>query len=519
MIDISTLPKCPGCYLFKDINSIIIYVGKAKNLQKRVSSYFNKSQKDQKTQIMVSQIHSFDFFATKNEFESLVLENNLIKKHSPKYNINLKDSKRYAYLEITGEEYPRLILVRENRPTTKKGKLFGPFVSGLARVEISEFLTRTFHIRTCRRMPKRACLRHHLKLCDAPCIGKIQKEAYKENIMRAESILSGKTRETIQMLQSEMEAAAKAKLYEEAIDARNIIDSLRWLDEKQNMERSIQYDEDIINYLVKDNVVYLLLFNVKRGILERKQEFSFELCEDFQEEFLVQYYSENSIPKEIILPEPVDDSIKEFLSQKKGSDVSVTVPMKGSKKELIDLAKKNIEINFFADEKKLAELKQALGLPGIPSVIECFDISHLSGTSTVASMVQFRNGKPSKENYRRFRIRTVAGIDDFAAMAEVVGRRYSRLKRENSAFPELIVIDGGIGQLNAATDRLSELGIKIPVISLAKEYEDVYIPGIKFPLPIDKKSPALMLIRAIRDEAHRFALGYNRLLRKKAIFE
>jgi excinuclease ABC subunit C len=519
MIDVSLLPKCPGCYIFKDKNQIIIYVGKAKELRRRVSSYFNRVSKDPKTNALVSQIDSFDFFATKNEVEALVLENNLIKKHSPKYNINLKDSKRYAYLEITGEEFPRLVLARGNIPTTKKGRLFGPFVSGTARVEISEFLTRTFRLRTCRKMPARPCLRQHLKLCDAPCSGIVTKEAYNESIKRVESILSGKTRELIKELQSEMETAARQKSYESAIYIRNLINSLKWLDEKQNMERNAEYDEDIINYCQKESRVYLMMFSVKHGILERKQDFSFPITEDFLDEFLLQYYAENKIPKELILPVPVDDALKDFLSKMKGSNVSITVPRKGSKRELLMLAEKNIELVFFADEKRLTELKQLLKLESLPTVIECFDISHLSGTSTVASMVQFRSGKPNKENYRRFRIRTVSGIDDFAAIAEVVGRRYSRLKLENAALPGLIVVDGGIGQLNAATAKLMELGLKIPIISIAKEFEDIYVPGLHIPLPVDKKSSALMLICSIRDEAHRFAISYNRLLRKKSLFE
>jgi excinuclease ABC subunit C len=517
MIDV--LPSLPGCYIFKDRHGTILYVGKAKNLKKRVASYFNKKDHDTKTSVLVSQIAGVDFIATDNDVEAYILENNLIKKHSPKYNITLKDAKRYASLEITGEEYPRLIVARSTHPTTKNGKLFGPFVSGSARSELSEFLTRTFSLRTCRRLPKKACLRYNIKLCSGPCIGVISKEDYENDIKHAKDVLDGKTKEVIQACNDEMKKAAREKQFEAALNLRNIIDSLKWLKEKQTMERDKVYDEDIINYIVKDGMVYLLLFNISRGILERKQDFVFAFKDDFLEEFLVQFYSENDIPKEIILPKNVEESLLKFLSKKKGSKVNITVPKKGEKHDLLMLAEKNIEIMFFADEKKLRSLQDALNLESLPTIIECFDISHLSGTAMVGSMVQFRNAKPSKENYRRFKIRTVDGINDTAAIAEVVMRRYKRLKQENSEMPGLIIIDGGLGQLNAAAKELELLELKLPIISIAKEFEDIYVPGSSAPLQIDKKSSAQYLIRQIRDEAHRFAISYNKLLRKKQLVE
>ena len=519
MIDIRSIPKNPGCYLFKDPAGTIIYVGKAKDLHKRVSSYFLKKDHDAKTAVLVSQISSMDFIATANELEAFVLENNLIKKHNPKYNINLKDSKRYAYLEMTGEEYPRLITARSTHPTTKNGKLFGPFISGAQRSELTAYLTKAFKIRTCRRLPKKACLRYHLNLCDAPCISAVSKEDYLKKISSAENILLGKGKEVVSELKEEMKRSSSDKEYERALELRYTIDSLTHLTEKQNMERDKNYDEAIINYCIKKDTVYLLLFDIFKGILERKSEFVFAYDQDFLEEFIIQYYSDNPVPKELILPTDVNPTTAEFLNKTRRKNVVITVPERGEKKQLLDLVAKNIELIFFSAENKLSDLKDVLNLPQSPMTIECFDISHLSGTAMVASMVQFKNAVPNKDSYRRFAIKTVEGIDDFAAIAEVVHRRYSRLVNEKTQFPDLIVIDGGIGQLNAAVNELNKLNIRIPIISIAKENEEIYAPGNSSPLRLDKKSSALHLVCAIRDEAHRFAIGYNKLLRKKKMFE
>lgn len=519
MIDLSVIPKNPGCYLFKDKNGIILYIGKAKNLNKRVSNYFSNKNLDNKTKVLVSQIKSADFIATSNEIEAFILENNLIKKYCPKYNINLKDSKQYAYLEITKEDFPRIMIARGTHQTTKDGILFGPFVSGISRNELLEYLVKTFKIRTCKKLPKKVCLRYSLQLCSAPCINVISKQDYDQSIKYAKNILDGKTHDVILALKERMKDASKNKEYESALNLRNIIDSLKQLNEKQNMQRNKTYDEDIINFQVKNDKVYLLLFNVNKGILERKQDFIFDYSPDFLEEFILQYYSENNIPKELIIPSIVDKSITIFLSSKKKEKVSITVPKKGTKKELLELVGKNVELIFFADENKLSALKEVLNLETFPTIIECFDVSHLSGTAMVASMVQFRNARPSKENYRRFKIKTVKGIDDFSAIAEVVNRRYTRLTNENAKLPDLIIIDGGIGQLNSAVAELKKIGLKIPIISIAKRLEEIYVPNNNVPLDIDKKSQALFLIRNVRDEAHRFAISYNRLIRKKSLVD
>lgn len=510
------LPDNPGCYLFKDKSRKIIYVGKAKNLKKRVKSYFQKTDLDLKTQMMVQYIDSVDFIITDNEVEAFILENNLIKKNQPKYNIDLRDSKRYAYVKLTAEDFPRLLIVRRR---TGKGKFFGPFVSASNRDYILWTLKKTFQLRTCKRMPKKACLRHQIDLCEAPCIGNISKEKYNENIKKVELILKGKTNELNKYMKSEMKEASDKLNFEHALEIKNQIIAVEWLLEKQKMERQKIYNEDIINYIVKDERVYLILFIVYKGMLENKTEFEFDYGDNFFEEFIVQYYSENKVPKELIIPMRIDESLIEFLKKKRESSLKITIPKKGEKKHLLDLVMKNIELSFFGDMEKLSDIKIKLNLQELPTVIECFDISHLSGTSTVASMVQFRNAKPDKSNYRRFRIRTVSGIDDFTAISEVVRRRYRRLIRDFVEMPKLIIIDGGKGQLNSAIKELKKLNLKIPIISIAKKFEEVYLPGFMFPLKLDKKSKALKLIQEIRDEAHRFAISYSRLLHKKELIK
>ncbi|MFH0977988.1 MAG: excinuclease ABC subunit UvrC [Candidatus Woesearchaeota archaeon] len=511
MIKLGTLPANPGCYLFKDATKRVIYVGKAKELRKRVANYFTKKNLDAKTEALVDHIDSVEFFITNNAVEALILENNLIKRNQPKYNINLKDSKRYAYIQITDEDFPKLLTARK----ITEGKFFGPFVSGLERDYVQQLLIRNFKIRTCKGFPKRPCLRHHINLCDAPCVGHVTKERYNERITRITSILRGKTRELAAELKEQMSEQSKQQNYEAAIEIRDQLKAVESLKERQTVERQKEYNEDIINYIIRDNKVYLLLFNIYKGTLSNKDEFEFDFSEEFLEEFIVQYYSDHEIPRELILPTGVDESIEQYLHNVKRKKVNVTIPKIGEKKDLLELVKKNIEISFFADESKMEELQKKLKLQDMPRVIECFDISHLSGTSTVGSMVQFRNGKPDKSNYRRFKIQSVNGIDDLRAIAEIVRRRYTRLKNENLEMPHLVVIDGGVGQLNFALEELKRLEISIPTISLAKQFEEVHLPGLKFPIKPEGK--ALRFLQEVRDEAHRFAIKYNRLLRRKEI--
>jgi excinuclease ABC subunit C len=514
MIDLGTLPRLPGCYLYKDADGKVLYVGKAKDIKKRVSNYFQKQDHDPKTKSLIQAASGLDFIVTNTEVEALLLENTLIKKHWPRYNIKLKDSSRYACIHLTDEHLPR---IRISRSKQGRGTFFGPFTSARERDYVFSVVRKAFQLRTCRRLPKRACLRYHLGACSGPCIGKITDAEYQEKVKRADAALKGNIAELIASLKNEMANSAARQEYERARDLRNEIAALERLQERQSIERKRKFDQDIISWLVEDGNVYLMLFKVYKGTLEGKEDFVFAYDENFLEEFLVQYYSENVPPEELIVAQPPDEPLVEFLSHLKGKKVKVTVPKQGEKKDLLDLAKKNVEIGFFGERKKVQALQDALKIPKFPNVIECFDISHLAGTSMVGSMVQFRGGRPDKSNYRRFKIKAVKGIDDLASIAEIVRRRYSRLKDEGKELPDLIIIDGGAGQLSAAFQELRNLRIKVPIISIAKREEEIYIPDLDGPLSIKRDEAASLFVQEIRDEAHRFAIGYNRLLRQKAL--
>ncbi|KAF1078414.1 excinuclease ABC subunit UvrC [Methanogenium sp. MK-MG] len=514
MIDHLSLPSDPGCYLFKDGNGTVIYVGKAKHLKKRVGSYFSHTLKDPKTEAMVSAAVSLDFIVTKKEVEALILENSLIKRLQPKYNIDLKDSGRYAYIHLTDEAYPRIHYVRER---SDGGEYFGPFVSAKDRDLILHVLKKTFRIRSCKKLPKRPCLRYHIGTCLAPCTGDISETDYAEQTARVREILKGNSAALIQHMKAEMASASQAQNFEKALELRDQIESVQKLSERQAVERLKETDEDIINYQIRKETVYLMLFSVYKGVLAEKQEFIFSYHPHAIEEFMVQYYGENEPPSELILPEAPDDAIPEYLSVQKGKKVRITVPRRGDKKDLLEIVSRNIETTFFGGEEKVNFLQRRLRLPEPPQVIECIDISHYAGSAMVGSLVQFRYGMPDKRNYRRFRIRSVEGIDDVAAIREVVHRRYSRIAKENGEFPDLVIIDGGKGQLHAAGDALKDLNISIPLISVAKREEEIFVPHFPHPLPIKKNEKVSLFIQEIRDEAHRFAVTYNRTLMKKRI--
>lgn len=515
MIDITAIPHTPGCYLFSDAAGIILYVGKAKDLKKRVTSYFRKKDHDIKTRNLIAQIASVDLMVTLTETEAFLLENNLIKKHQPKYNIDLKDAKRYAYIEITKETFPRIAIARQMK--REDATYFGPFVSAAERDAILRVIKRVFFLRSCRKMPRRACLRLHLKSCSAPCVGAVSEEDYHLQVERASALLRGKKSELLDQLRTEMAEYAGQQEFEKALVLRNQIGAIEHLAERQHVERPKDADQDVVAYTVAGDRVYLMVFSVQKGLLSGKQEYSFDHHDDFFEEFLVLYYADRMPPQELIIPCEVSEGMAGYLSERKGRSVQVTVPKMGEKKKLVELVEKNIGYAFMKNELKVKDLQTSLGLVVSPNVIECIDISHLSGTSMAGSMVQFRGGVPDKKNYRRFRIRTVEGIDDFMSVAEIVKRRYHRMIEENATFPDLIIIDGGKGQLTAALGALDELGLHIPVIALAKREEEVYLQGEMLPRRLDKKGMALHYLQEIRDEAHRFALAYHRLLRSRTI--
>ena len=514
MITPPPLPHEPGCYLFRDGEGTILYIGKAKDLKKRVSSYSRQREHDPKTTLLLEAAREVDYIVTGTEVEALILENSLIKKHQPRFNIDLKDAKAYAYIQLTEDPFPAIRIARN---PSGPGTFFGPFVSAAERDYLRDLIKRTFRLRTCRKLQKRGCLRYHIHTCSAPCRGAISREEYATLVRNATYVLRGRIQELLAHLEKEMALHAEKQEYEQALRLRDQIRALGHLRSRQDVARRRAGDEDIINYRSADGMVHLMLFNVYRGTLGNKTEFTFSYHPDFLEEFLVQYYAENPVPAEVILPDTVSPSLTEFLCLQKGRAVTVTVPKIGAKKRLLDLVAKNIDTQFYGGRARVLELQEMLGLDSPPEVIECFDVSHIQGAFVVGSMVRFTGGSPDRKHYRRFRIRAVEGIDDPRAIAEIVRRRYTRLLKEGSPLPDLVMVDGGRTQLSAAQEALREIGAGIPVIALAKREEQIYLPGRATPLLYSRKEQGSLYLQEIRDEAHRFAVAYHRLLRKKEL--
>ena len=498
--NLEDIPTSPGCYLFKDVKGEIIYVGKAKHLRKRVSSYFQKKDHDSKTALLVSDIHSIEFIVTSTEVEALLLENTLIKKHYPKYNIDLKDSQKYAYIHLTDYEFP---WIEVEHTKNFEGEFFGPFVSAAIRKNITDVLSRNFKILTNKPSSQ---LRKAM-----------DKEIYAKRVVQARKILKGNVDELISDLKKEMSSASGNKYYEHALTLRNQISALESLKEKQYVEFSKAIDSSIVNYVVLGEEVFLLVFSIRKGVLECKQEYSFPYTPEFLDEFILRFFDSAPIPQELIIPDKVDPALEEYLSKKKGRKVSIIVPEMGDKKQLLELVMKNVMATYFSGRERLIELQKSLSLTKLPSMMECFDISHLGGTNTVASMVSFKDGIPDKSNYRRFKIRSPVNGDDYWAMKEVLERRYSKVLRENLRKPDLIIIDGGLGQLHIGVKVLKDLKLSIPIISLAKQFEEVYIPNKSAPIRLPRSNKGLQTLQAIRDEAHRFANSYQAILRRKEL--
>lgn len=514
---IANLPTKPGVYFFKTTRGKILYIGKAKSLKKRVSSYFTKTHED-KTALLVREIRDIDFIATDNEVEALILEARLIRQHRPQYNIDLKDGTRYAYLKITNEEYPRLLTVRKREKD--RARYYGPFTDGTARESSARLLRTIFKVRTCgTKLPKNVCLQYFIGNCEAPCVQKVARNVYMNNIAKMSSILAGRSRSVVKLLEQEMKKFSARKLYELAKLRRDQISSLNKFKQRQKIAIHKTYIEDVLNYLEIGDEVYLQLFRGDKGGVSGKQEFVFDAQPGVVESFIRQYYSTNEIPDVLLVPRRLKDHelMEAYLTKSKGKKVRVSIPFRGNKKKLLDLVYKNIVLATKQEDRALVNLRDHLNLSGIPYVIECFDVSTIQGNYNVGSMVQFRGGVPDKSNYRKFKIRTVNQQDDFASMAELVNRRYTRLKREKRDLPNLIVIDGGKGQLNAAWQELQELNLHIPIIGLAKREEEIYRIEAEKPLKLSKKEPGLMMLQQVRDEAHRFAISYHRLLRKKGM--
>ena len=505
------IPANPGVYIFKDENQEILYIGKATNLRQRVRSYFSKAYKPPKTQKLVSRIRSIDWIVVNNEVEALLLENKLVKQHTPKYNINLKDAKTYAYIALTRETFPRIF---SSRKTSPKLETFGPYTDGFTRQDLQRLVVRVFKIRICRKLPEKACLSYHIGLCTAPCIEKVTPEQYFKQVEQARSFLKGNYEKTIQTLNDQMQAVSREQRYEFALELRNQIASIRLLTERQIVDNERQFDQDIMTFRQQGEKLYIMEMSVRKGVLLGKKEFKVDLQPQVEQEFLKAFYSNNLVPREILLNKPCwkDNSEKEaleqFFAQRRGSRVSLLVPKRGVKLSLVKLAEENLK-SAFDQNPQILELQSALNLPTIPRIIECFDISNLGKEHVVSGMVRFVEGKPDKNNFRRFKIKTFTGQDDLAAINEVVTRRYKRLTEERARLPDLAIVDGGPGQVTAAHSALKALGLQIPLIGLAKEHEEIYLPEESTPLRFGKNSHMMLLLRQIRDAAHDFSLGYN----------
>jgi excinuclease ABC subunit C len=526
-LDYEKIPLNPGVYIYKNTIGEIIYICKANNLRNRVKSYFtNTKEQSIKTQLLVSKINSADFIIVNNEVEALLLENNLIKKHSPKYNINLKDSKTYAYIKITNEKFPK---IQSTRKVLNDGaKYFGPYTDGYTRKELVRLIVQMYKIRICEKLPKRACLQYHIGLCTAPCIGNINEQEYNENVKRAEILLKGDTTDAINHLQIEMKEFSKRLEYEKALSTKNVIESVNFLFTKQNVERQKKYDEDIIAMLKNDQKVIITMLSISKGTILGKKEYSFDFTENIFEEFLKIYYSSidgYKIPVEIIVNlkfwtnDKEKENLELYLTNLKGSNVKILLPVRGDKLNLVKLAIANAQLNF-QDNFALLDIKKELNLRETPVIIECFDISNLGREHIVAGMVRFTNGKADRKEYRKFLIRSVKDKnDDFQSMREVVYRRYKKLKDASSQMPDLIIVDGGPGQLESAMWALNKLNLNLQVIALAKQNEEIYLPHEKAPLRFNKTSKMMLLIRQIRDEVHRFTIGYNKKRREMKLKE
>lgn len=515
------MPANPGVYLFKDEQGEILYIGKAKSLRSRVKSYFANVYQPPKTRRLISKIRKIDFIVLNNEVEALLLENKLVKQHTPKYNINLKDAKTYAYIALTREAYPRILTSRKVSP---KLESFGPYTEGYTRQDLQRLVIKVFKLRTCRKFPKRACLNFHIGSCTAPCVGNVTKEQYTEQVKNARMFLEGKFDRVIYLLDAQMQQASKDQIYERALELRNQIASIRLLTERQIVDNERRFDQDAMAFCQSGQKLHIIQMSLRRGVLLGKKEFTVDLQQQVEQEFLKAFYAVNPIPREILLNKPCwqdpqeKAALEEFLYAKRLAPVTLSVPRRGNKLCLVQLAEKNLQSGLTGNNA-LLDLQAALNLSAVPRVIECFDISNLGQEHVVSGMVRFTDGKPDKKNYRKFKIKTVVGQDDFASMNEVVSRQYKRLLEEEAPMPDLIMIDGGPGQVSAAQSALKALGLNVALMGLAKENEEIYLPKKPEPIRFDKNSRVMLLLRQIRDATHDFSLGYNRKRREMKLRE
>ena len=551
---LESLPTKPGVYLYKSAAGKVIYVGKAVNLRARVRSYFHQSaQHAPKIRRLVEEIADIEFIVAGSELEALLLENNLIKKHQPRYNVRLKDDKRYPYIKVHWQDpFPRVTTTRYI--LDDGARYFGPYTAAAAAYQTLDLVRKIIPYLTCTRTitgkDERACLYFHIGRCAAPCIGVVDQEEYRAIIQRLCDFLSGHTETVVADLQRQMQAAAEALDFEKAALVRDQLRAIEHVVEKQKIISPDMTDHDVVAFARENSDTCVQVFFIRAGRLIGREYFLLDGTAEEGDQaimtsFIKQFYDQvSSVPPEILLPQEVDEVliIRDWLRSKRGADVMLKVPRDGQERELVQMAAENaaetlahLRAQWQADESKqseaLSDLQQTLNLPAPPGRIECYDVSTLQGTHTVASMVVFVKGVPRKSDYRRFKMRSVQGQDDFASMQEALRRRFKRMqdagyqldespgkKDEYNAWsllPDLVIVDGGKGQLNAALEVLDEFDLRdaLPIAALAKREEELFIPGQAESVVLPRTSQGLFLVQRIRDEAHRFAVEYHRKLR------
>ena len=543
---LKSLPVLPGVYQFKNKDNKIIYIGKAKNLRVRVRSYFqSQNNQSSKTITMMKNAHDLEWIVVENEVEALLTEANLIKEYSPRYNVLMKDDKSYPYIQITNEPFPQVLLTR--KVNKDDSKYYGPFTDAHRLRKILKVLHKVFPIRSCSYylddriiMEKKValCLDYHIKRCEGPCEGLVSEKEYREMINHVASFMKGDTNKIERYVESKMKHASKNMLYEDAAKYRDQLNAVQGFSSRKSQTRVMLEDRDIFSLASKNDIGIMVIIRIRNGFIYSREKISLQNLfgsesDTFKTVITRFYMGSNLIPSFISLPKKPDNhnDLLSWLCAEKGDKVRFEYPKIGEKARELRITRKNAELllnEWIIKRKKykehipktLIQLKDDLNLQVSPKNIEAFDVSHLGGTNTVASMVSFINGKSRKTNYRKYDIKSVNMIDDFASIREVVYRRYNRLKNENSSFPDLILIDGGKGQLNMATSALRDLGLDyIPVVGLAKRLEEVFVPGNPDAQVIHKDSLGLILLRRVRDEAHRFAVSFQRDKRSKAMLE
>ena len=540
------LPSLPGCYIYFNKDGEVIYVGKAKILKRRVMSYFNRKHDSVKVNVLVSQIERLEYIITNTEVEALILESHLIKKYKPKYNILLKDDKKYPYFLITDEDFPRITIVRKKNMNPEKGRYYGPYTDIRAMHATLDFLKKIFPLKQCKtpKFKDRPCLYYQIGRCMAPCQNKVTSEEYKSLVKQAELFLSGKQSELLKQLKEQMQKYSDSLQFEKAAKLRDSYNDLvKTLEKQKVVYENTKLNEDIISFMSDEGIFVIVILMIREGRLIDKKDFVYEVEEEDKTEFFATFFKEYYSTLKLEYPDKiVSNELEaigekalyeewlEILAQKK---VKISYGKSAQGKELQMLADKNAKVVL--DNAKISKmskirddfneigsyLAEKLQLKNFPHRMECYDISHIQGTNTVASMVTFINGLPKKSEYRKFKVRMTEGKpDDFLSMKEVLTRRLSHLGEAKWEKPDLIIIDGGKGQLSRVMEIIEGLGVKgIDVVSLAKKHEEVFLPKQSKPVILPRNSSALFLFQRIRDEAHRFAITYHRKLRSKSMIK